>query len=86
VEAVPIAKVPPGVKEIALKGAQLIGDGLYGVDVKETEAGPLMIEINDNPNIETGYEDVIEKDRIYRKIVSTFLRRIQAESKTRKPS
>ena len=29
---------------------------------------------------------VIEKDRIYRKIVSTFLRRIQAESKTRKPS
>ncbi len=86
VEAVPISKVPPAVKEIALKGAELIGKGLYGVDLKETDAGVLIIEINDNPNIETGYEDVIEKDRIYKQIVSTFLRRIHAEAKFRKPS
>jgi glutathione synthase/RimK-type ligase-like ATP-grasp enzyme len=86
VEAVAISKTPAAVKEIALKGADLIGKGLYGVDLKETDAGVLIIEINDNPNIETGYEDVIEKDRIYKQIIGTFLRRIQAGSKVPKPS
>jgi glutathione synthase/RimK-type ligase-like ATP-grasp enzyme len=86
VEAVPIGKVPAAVKQVALKGAELIGDGLYGVDLKETEAGPLMIEINDNPNIETGYEDTIEKDRVYKQIIRAFLRRIHVESKMPKPS
>lgn len=86
VEAVAIGKVPAKVKQVALKGAELIGDGLYGVDLKETEAGPLMIEINDNPNIETGYEDTIEKDRVYKQIVRTFLRRIHLQSKMPKPS
>jgi glutathione synthase/RimK-type ligase-like ATP-grasp enzyme len=78
--------VPAKVKQVALKGAELIGNGLYGVDLKETEAGPLMIEINDNPNIETGYEDTIEKDRVYEQIVRAFLRRIHVESKMPKPS
>ena len=86
VEAVPIGDVPASVRKVALKGAELIGDGLYGVDLKETPAGPLMIEINDNPNIETGYEDVIEKDRVYEQIINAFLRRIQAESRIRQPS
>jgi glutathione synthase/RimK-type ligase-like ATP-grasp enzyme len=80
VEAVPAAKVPPAVKKVALKGAALIGSGLYGVDIKELNGQALMIEINDNPNIDTGYEDTVEKDRIYEKIITCFLRRVRVES------
>jgi glutathione synthase/RimK-type ligase-like ATP-grasp enzyme len=80
VEAVPHAKVPPAVKKVALKGAALIGKGLYGVDIKELNGHPVIIEINDNPNIDTGYEDTVEKDRIYEKIITCFLRRVKVES------
>jgi glutathione synthase/RimK-type ligase-like ATP-grasp enzyme len=80
VEAVPASKVPPDVKRVALKGAALIGKGLYGVDIKELKGKALMIEINDNPNIDTGYEDTVEKDRIYEKIITCFLRRVRVES------
>ena len=34
------------------KAASLIGDGLYGVDLKQTDDGVYVIEINDNPNID----------------------------------
>jgi len=82
VEAVPIEQCPPQILELALAGTALIGDGLYGVDIKETEGGPVLIEINDNPNLEAGYEDAAEKDRPYEAIVDCFLRRIEAEGRT----
>jgi glutathione synthase/RimK-type ligase-like ATP-grasp enzyme len=80
VEAVPASKVPPAVRKVALRGAGLIGKGLYGVDIKELNGQPVIIEINDNPNIDTGYEDTVEKDRIYEKIITCFLRRVRVES------
>lgn len=86
VKAVRIDEAPEAVKEVALEGAALIGNGLYGVDVKETGAGAVVIEINDNPNIETGYEDDVEKDRIYEEIIASFIRRIQNQSRAAKPS
>ena len=81
VEAVRMADVPETVKAMALEAAELIGNGLYGVDIKETAAGPLIIEVNDNPTIETGDEDTVEKDRIYDAIITTFMRRIQDRSR-----
>ena len=39
--------------ELAVKAANLIGDGLYGVDLKH-DGRWLVIEVNDNPNIEAG--------------------------------
>ena len=81
VEAVGARTAPTAVRKLALNGASLIGDGLYGIDIKETPSGPVMIEINDNPNIDVGYEDAIEKDRVYEKIVDVFLRRIHAAAK-----
>lgn len=77
VEAVAIDAVPEPVKRTALDAAQLIGAGLYGVDVKETAAGPRVIEINDNPNILETDEDAVEKDRLYDAIVGALLRRIR---------
>lgn len=76
-EAVPADQAPELVKSLALSAAALIGDGLYGVDVKETDAGPVIIEINDNPDIWVENEDAVEGDRLYDRITSYFLRRIQ---------
>jgi glutathione synthase/RimK-type ligase-like ATP-grasp enzyme len=77
VEAVPLTGVPPAVVTLALEAAALIGDGLYGVDLKETASGTVVIEVNDNPNIMEGDEDAIERDRVYDAIVATLLRRIR---------
>lgn len=67
---------PPAVLEIALKATRLIGNGLYGVDVKEMDGKPFVIEVNDNPNIDAGVEDGLLKDELYRKIVLFLLDQI----------
>ena len=63
--------------ELALRAAGLIGDGLYGVDIKQTERGPVVIEINDNPNLEVGVEDAVLKDELYRRVLADLVRRIE---------
>ena len=65
--------------QIATKAANLIGDGLYGVDVKETDGRFAIIEVNDNPNIDAGCEDAILRDDLYRRIMEEFVRRIEAK-------
>jgi glutathione synthase/RimK-type ligase-like ATP-grasp enzyme len=35
-----------------------------------------IIEVNDNPSIEAGFEDAVLKDALYREIMGVFLRRI----------
>jgi glutathione synthase/RimK-type ligase-like ATP-grasp enzyme/gamma-glutamyl:cysteine ligase YbdK (ATP-grasp superfamily) len=78
VEAVPRAEAPREVVEIALRAAGLIGDGLYGVDLKETAAGPVVIEVNDNPNLDVGYDDAADGSAVYEDLVQHFVRRIEA--------
>lgn len=57
VERVPLGKVPAPVLEAALAACRLIGNGLYGVDLKQREDGSaVVIEVNDNPNIDPGAE------------------------------
>jgi glutathione synthase/RimK-type ligase-like ATP-grasp enzyme/gamma-glutamyl:cysteine ligase YbdK (ATP-grasp superfamily) len=77
VEAVPREQAPDAVIDVALRAARLIGDGMYGVDLKETPHGPVVIEVNDNPNLDAGYEDAADGDAIYRDIVRFFLRRVE---------
>ena len=76
----PIEAAPAAVVAVALKAARLIGDGLYGVDVKETERGVFVIEVNDNPSIDLGVEDSVLKDELYRKIIQEFIRRLEERS------
>jgi glutathione synthase/RimK-type ligase-like ATP-grasp enzyme len=71
-DCVPLEKVPKKVLQTAIRSANLIGDGLYGVDIKEIEGVPYVIEINDNPSIDAGVEDQILGDRLYEAILEHF--------------
>lgn len=76
-ETIPLNKVPDEVIQIALKATRLIGDGLYGVDIKVHKNRAYVIEINDNPNIDADIEDRILKDSLYLQIMNVFLERIR---------
>ncbi|MBN2445356.1 MAG: RimK family protein [Phycisphaerae bacterium] len=81
VDAIPIAEVPPPVLKTALRAARLIGSGLYGVDLKQVGRRVYVIEINDNPNIDHGFEDRIMRRELYDSVMQVFLHRI-IQSKT----
>ena len=57
--------MPKQVVKTALRASQLIGDGLYGVDLKEFGRKVYLVEINDNPSIDVGYEDRAAGDDLY---------------------
>lgn len=71
-----IEKVPTEVVDIAVKAANLIGDGFYGVDLKQSEKGVVVIEVNDNPSIDSGVEDKCLGDELYRMVIAEFIRRL----------
>ncbi|HEX7029438.1 MAG TPA: RimK family protein [Gammaproteobacteria bacterium] len=75
----PVEDAPADVVQTALKAANLFGDGLYGVDVKQNASGIYVIEVNDNPNLEAGVEDAWLKDDLYRAILAEFARRVDAK-------
>ncbi|MGC4023551.1 MAG: RimK family protein [Cyclobacteriaceae bacterium] len=79
VECIPVDQAPAGLLKTALKATALIGNGLYGVDMKEVDGKFYVIEINDNPNIDAGIEDKILKDKLYEIIMEVFLDKIKAE-------
>lgn len=72
----PIEVVEPVIINTALKAAKLIGDGLYGVDIKVIGNQPFVVEVNDNPNIDNGVEDGVLKDTLYQVIMDEFANRI----------
>jgi glutathione synthase/RimK-type ligase-like ATP-grasp enzyme len=76
-ETIPVELAPRRAVSAALKAANLIGDGLYGVDVKESNKKFYVIEVNDNPNIDVGVEDAVLRDEIYNRIMEVFLDRIE---------
>jgi glutathione synthase/RimK-type ligase-like ATP-grasp enzyme len=69
---------PPRVISVALEAARAIGRGLYGVDLKETAKGVAVIEVNDNPNLEHGVEDLVAKDELWSRLLQWFIKRIDA--------
>ena len=76
-ETIPVEIAPRHVVRAAMKAAKPIGNGLYGVDVKQSHGDCYVIEVNDNPNIDAGVEDKILKGELYRRIMDVFLRRIE---------
>lgn len=79
-EAMLVDDAPKRVVRTALRAANLIGNGFYGVDIKECGDKCYVIEVNDNPSIESGVEDRVLQMDLYRRIMSVFLKRIEART------
>ena len=75
----PVAEAPAFIVEAALKAVHaIVGEhGLFGVDVKEFEGKPYVIEVNECPNIDHGVEDVALGDELYRAIIGSLKRSIE---------
>lgn len=71
-------QAPAKLVKLALRATNSIGNGLYGVDIKQIGSEYYVMEVNDNPNIDAGVEDEILKDALYDRIMNTFLERIEA--------
>lgn len=77
-EALSVGEAPDEVVKTAVQAANLIGDGLYGVDLKQAGSQCYVIEINDNPNVDAGNEDAVLGDALYREVMGVFRKRIDA--------
>ncbi|WP_292931838.1 RimK family protein [Noviherbaspirillum sp.] len=76
-EALSVGEVPDDVVKIAVQAANLMGDGFYGVDLKQVGVQNYVIEINDNPNVDAGNEDAVLSDALYREVMGVFRKRIE---------
>jgi glutathione synthase/RimK-type ligase-like ATP-grasp enzyme len=72
-----IEQAPPDVIDVAVRAARPIGDGFYGVDLKQTEQGIVVMEVNDNPNLEHGIEDAVGKDEVWTRLLRWFIDRFE---------
>jgi glutathione synthase/RimK-type ligase-like ATP-grasp enzyme len=85
-ETVPVEEVPSTCLDVATRAANLVGDSLYGVDLKQSGAGWVVIEVNDNPSIDHGVEDLVLRDRLYQTVMESFLRRLEKVTGARTPA
>ena len=76
-ETIPVLEAPKKVINLAVKAANLIGNGLYGVDIKEKDGECYIIEVNDNPSIDYGVEDLVLQHELYTKIMAGLLARVE---------
>jgi glutathione synthase/RimK-type ligase-like ATP-grasp enzyme len=72
-ESVPEADVPREAIDLAIRAARAIGDGLYSVDIKQRGGRQFVIEVNDNPSLESGEDEYYP--RIYNQIISNLMER-----------
>jgi glutathione synthase/RimK-type ligase-like ATP-grasp enzyme len=68
VDSVPPDEVPPHVIQLGIDAGNAIGRGLYGVDIKNSNGDAYVIEVNDNPSIESGEDDCYP--RVFETIIS----------------
>ncbi|MGC1548258.1 MAG: RimK family protein [Rhodanobacter sp.] len=76
-ETIAVSDAPVEVVKLALKATNAVGDGLYGVDLKQVGDKPVVIEVNDNPSIDAGVEDFYLGDDLYLRVMQEFLRRME---------
>ena len=68
VESVPSRSVPQNVIGLGIDAANAVGRGLYGVDIKNTNGDAYVIEVNDNPSLESGEDTCYPQ--VYQQIIS----------------
>ncbi len=76
-ESMPVHEAPAKVVNAGVKAAKLIGNGLYGVDIKVLGGKPKIIEINDNPSIDSGVEDKTLGSLLYEQIMLHFVSQLE---------
>lgn len=76
-ETLPTFEVPKIVLDAAVKAANVVGKGLYGVDLKQKDHQVYVIEVNDNPSIDHEVEDAYLGNELYMLIMSEFQRRLE---------
>jgi glutathione synthase/RimK-type ligase-like ATP-grasp enzyme len=72
-----VEDAPPGVVDLGLRAANAIGDGFYGVDIKEIDGRYVVIEVNDNPSVERSVEDQVLGDALYDAVMQVFRARLE---------
>ncbi|MBI5449778.1 MAG: RimK family protein [Gammaproteobacteria bacterium] len=80
-ETMRVEDAPPHVIKTALRAANLIGNGLYGVDLKQVGDRCYVIEVNDNPNIDVGVEDGVLGMALYEHIMGVMMQRVEASKR-----
>ena len=80
-ETLPTFEAPKAVIDIAMKAAKLIGNGFYGVDIKRSGHRVVVIEVNDNPSIDSDVEDKYLGEELYTEIMKDFLQRMEGLSR-----
>jgi glutathione synthase/RimK-type ligase-like ATP-grasp enzyme len=75
-ETISVEAAPKKLLELALKATSLIGNGLYGVDIKHRKDKFYVIEVNDNPSLDDGIEDAFLKQQLYVNIMQEFMNRL----------
>jgi glutathione synthase/RimK-type ligase-like ATP-grasp enzyme len=84
-DTLPVIEAPPAVLDLAVRAASVVGDGFYGVDLKQTPSGEiLVIEVNDNPSIDAGVEDAYLGDELYRRVIESLIARIERQRRIRR--
>jgi glutathione synthase/RimK-type ligase-like ATP-grasp enzyme len=78
-KTLPVEMAPKRVVQTALRAANLIGEGLYGVDLKEANGRCYIIEVNDNPSLDDGVEDKMMRSYLYERIMEVFQSRLEAQ-------
>jgi glutathione synthase/RimK-type ligase-like ATP-grasp enzyme len=78
-DTLPTYEVPRNVVQAALNATRLIGNGLYGVDIKQSGNRVAVIEVNDNPSIDSEVEDRFLGGELYTLVMQEFLSRMEAK-------
>lgn len=76
-DAMSVDKVPRKVIKTALKAAKCMGNGFYGVDLKANGDRVVVIEVNDNPSIDMGVEDLHSGSMLYQQIMGIMLGKLE---------
>jgi len=76
-----VADVPKQVLDLAVQAAKAVGNGLYGVDMKQFGDVCKVVEVNDNPSIDHGVEDLVLGDALYERIMQYFLDRLERRTR-----
>jgi glutathione synthase/RimK-type ligase-like ATP-grasp enzyme len=77
VETMAVSQAPAGIITLALQTCRPIGEGFYGVDIKEKDGKYFVIEVNDNPSVDAGWEDAVLKNVLYETVLKSLLHRME---------